>query len=74
MSPRGSFFLRQWLSDNILASSADELMSAPELTERLFAEAKEQGIRSTEIQEDGSVHDIIFDLIERQRAKSFVGR
>lgn len=74
MSARGSFFLRQWISDNVPAASADELVSVTELTERLFDDAKAQGIRSTEIQEDGSVYDIIFDLVERQRAKSFLSR
>lgn len=69
MSPRGSFFLRQWISDNVSAASADGVLSVTELTERLFADAKAHGIRSTEIEEDGSVSDIIFDLIERLRTK-----
>lgn len=68
MSPRGSFFLRQWLADNVPATSASEILSVAELTQRLFADANALGIRSTEIEEDGSVYEIILDLIERRRA------
>lgn len=53
-SPRRSFFLRQWLSDNVPTTSASGVLPVAELTDRLFADAKALGIRSTEIEEDGS--------------------
>lgn len=64
MSTRGTNFLYEWISSNVPAVATADVISVSDLTNRLFADAKKQGISSAEIEEDtGSVYEAILDAI-----------
>jgi hypothetical protein len=64
MSAHGTNFLHQWLTNNLPETAGKDVVSVAELTRKLFADARRQGISSAEIGEDnGSVYDVIVDAI-----------
>ncbi|TRC98391.1 DUF768 domain-containing protein [Mesorhizobium sp. WSM4303] len=70
MSTRGTDFLCRWISTNVPETAGADIISAAELTQKLFAGAKAIGISSVEIEEDtGSVYETILDAIVRSDAE-----
>ena len=64
MSTRGTDFLYKWIGVNVPATAGADVISAAELTQKLFEDAKAIGISSTEIEEDtGSVYEAILNAI-----------
>ncbi|MER8431378.1 hypothetical protein [Mesorhizobium caraganae] len=62
MSKRGTDFLDKWIGANVPATA--DVISAAELTQKLFEDAKSLGISSVEIEEDtGSVYEAILNAI-----------
>jgi hypothetical protein len=56
--------LHKWLTDNQPETAGADVISVAELTRKLFADARKQGISGAEIGDDnGSVYDVVLDAI-----------
>lgn len=62
MSTRGTDFLYKWIGANVPATA--DVISAAELAQKLFEDARAIGISSVEIEEDtGSAYEALLNAI-----------
>lgn len=69
MSTHGANFLHKWIASNLDCVESADIISASELAQKLFADARAVGIGSNELEEDvGSVYQVVLEAIMHRQS------